>query len=340
MRAASAISAVATPRSAARGVRHDHQLRSQQGRRGGHAAQSRHAAQVALERERGVVESLRVVAGQHQLQQFARLGADVADPRAGQVGQARADVALEFLLRAGPVVGHAPVEHQGRLARFADAGLGRVADVDRAADRGVHMLEFGDAGQLGARQFGQRDRVLQPRAGRQLQAEVAAAQVGDRDEGGRDEGHDRQRAEEQDEGDPQGQRAMAQGRVDPTQVPGHQAGFAVLLRMRLQLVGRHHRRQQARHQQREHHRGGRRPAELLEELAGDAGHEGDRHEHRRQRQRRGDHRRADLVGGVAGRVQRRLAHAQVAHDVLDLDDGVVDQDADHHRQGEQGDDVQ
>jgi hypothetical protein len=35
----------------------------------------------------------------------------------------------------------------------------------------------------------------------------------------------------------------------------------------------------------------------------------------------------------------RLAHAQVAHDVLDLDDGVVHQDADHQRQRQQRDDV-
>ena len=36
----------------------------------------------------------------------------------------------------------------------------------------------------------------------------------------------------------------------------------------------------------------------------------------------------------------RLAHAQVAHDVLDLDDRVVDQDADHQRQRQQRHDVE
>jgi hypothetical protein len=38
-------------------------------------------------------------------------------------------------------------------------------------------------------------------------------------------------------------------------------------------------------------------------------------------------------------LQRCLAHAKVAHDVLDLDDGVVHQDADHQRHGQQSDHV-
>ena len=36
---------------------------------------------------------------------------------------------------------------------------------------------------------------------------------------------------------------------------------------------------------------------------------------------------ADLVGGLERGAIGRFAHPHVAHDVLDLDDGVVDQDA-------------
>ena len=145
MRAASAMSAVATPRSAARAgsgtitssgrsSEADEEMLPRPGMR----------AQVALQRLRRFHQAVRVVAGQHQLHQLARLGADVADARAGQVGQARARLALEFLLAALALVHRAPVQHQRGLARLADAGLGRVADVDacrrrccrRAAARG------------------------------------------------------------------------------------------------------------------------------------------------------------------------------------------------------------
>ena len=46
----------------------------------------------------------------------------------------------------------------------------------------------------------------------------------------------------------------------------------------------------------------------------------------------GQHRQPDLGGGVGRRLHGRLAHLQVAVDVLDDHDGVVDQDADRQRQ--------
>ncbi len=61
-----------------------------------------------------------------------------------------------------------------------------------------------------------------------------------------------------------------------------------------------------------------------------------RQEHRHQREGRGDHRHADFVGRLQRRLHRRLAHAQMARDVLDLDDGVVHQHAHHQRQRQQG----
>ena len=75
--------------------------------------------------------------------------------------------------------------------------------------------------------------------------------------------------------------------------------------------------------------------ELAEQPAGVAGHEGERHEHRHQRRGRGDDREADLAGAVEGGEQRRLAVLDAAVDVLDLDDGVVDDDADGEHDGEQ-----
>ena len=49
------------------------------------------------------------------------------------------------------------------------------------------------------------------------------------------------------------------------------------------------------------------------------------------------HRQADLVRRVDRRLVAALAHAHVAHDVLDLDDGIVHQHAGDQRQRQQGD---
>ena len=57
------------------------------------------------------------------------------------------------------------------------------------------------------------------------------------------------------------------------------------------------------------------------------------------RERDGDHRQANLVSGFERSAVGRFAHAHVAHDVLDLDDGVVDQDAGDDGDGEQADEV-
>ena len=73
---------------------------------------------------------------------------------------------------------------------------------------------------------------------------------------------------------------------------------------------------------------------------GDAAHERHRDEHGADRQRRCDHREADLDGGVHRGLARLLAHAQVPHDVLHLDDRVVDEHADDERQRQQRQRVQ
>jgi hypothetical protein len=110
--------------------------------------------------------------------------------------------------------------------------------------------------------------------------------------------------------------------------------------MILQEVGGQHRRDEAGGQQREEHLHRHRDAELLEELPGDAGHEARRREDRDDGQRDRDHGEADLVGSLQRGAIGRLAHSHVAHDVLDLDDGVVDQNARRQRDGEEADQVQ
>src|SRR5205814_8293879 len=89
------------------------------------------------------------------------------------------------------------------------------------------------------------------------------------------------------------------------------------------------------HQQADHDRHGGGEAELVEEAAGDRGHERHRHEDDDQRQRGGHDRQADVGGGLAGGLERpHLLLLDEPEDVLQHDDGVVDDDADHEHQGQ------
>lgn len=105
-------------------------------------------------------------------------------------------------------------------------------------------------------------------------------------------------------------------------------------------IGGHHRRQQTRDDQRGKHGDGSGDAELAEDKARYAAHERRRQEDRDQREGGCDNGKSDLVGRFEGGIDRPLAHLEVAGDVLDLDDGIVDEDADHERQRKQRDDIQ
>ncbi len=130
--------------------------------------------------------------------------------------------------------------------------------------------------------------------------------------------------------------------------PGHEPGVAlqdaagrrIVVRVILQEVGRQHRCDEARGEQRKENLHRHRDAELLEELPGDAGHEAGGCKDRDNGQRDRDHGEADFVGGLERGAIGRLAHAHVADDVLDLDDGVVDQNTRRQRDGEERDQVQ
>ena len=94
----------------------------------------------------------------------------------------------------------------------------------------------------------------------------------------------------------------------------------------------HHRRQRQRDEARHQHRGRHRHGEFAEQAADDAGHEQERDEHGDQRNRDRYDGEADLAGALDGRLERAIALFEVAHDVFDHHDRVVDHEAD--RDGE------
>jgi hypothetical protein len=101
-----------------------------------------------------------------------------------------------------------------------------------------------------------------------------------------------------------------------------------------QQLGAEHRRQAEREEARKGDRADHRHGELPEQQAGLAGDEHDRHEHGADHQRGRDDREADLARALERGGERRLAFLDAVIDILEHDDGVVDDDADrqHHRQ--------
>ena len=111
---------------------------------------------------------------------------------------------------------------------------------------------------------------------------------------------------------------------------------AIRLRaVRLEQHRGQRRRQRQRVEGRDHRRDGDRQRELAVELAGQTADERHRHEHRAQHQRDGDDRAADLAHRRLGGLAWRQAFGDVALDVLDHHDGIVDDDADGQHQAEQ-----
>ena len=78
-----------------------------------------------------------------------------------------------------------------------------------------------------------------------------------------------------------------------------------------------------------------RDRELAEEPADEPAHEEQRDEHRDERDGERDDREADLLGALERGLERRLALLDVARDVLDHDDGVVDDEAGRDRERHQ-----
>ncbi len=108
-----------------------------------------------------------------------------------------------------------------------------------------------------------------------------------------------------------------------------------VLLVRLEQKRAQGRRKGERDQARDQCRGRDRDGELAVELALDAGDQRRRDEHGREDEGDGEQGSADLVHGLVCRLPRRETLAQVALDVLDHDDRVVDHDADRQHQPEQ-----
>ena len=110
-------------------------------------------------------------------------------------------------------------------------------------------------------------------------------------------------------------------------------GVAVVLAAHQQHHQRRHQRprQEVGRDHREHHRLGQRH----EQEARHAREEEHRHEHDADAQRRDEGRHADLAGADEDRLVQLGAQVQVALDVLDRHDRLVDQDADRQREAAQ-----
>ena len=109
----------------------------------------------------------------------------------------------------------------------------------------------------------------------------------------------------------------------------------LLVLLRLEEVGADHRRHRQRHDDRHgdgHHQ---RHRELAQHASGDAAHEQHRNEGGDQRHADGDDGEADLPRADERGLHRRHAALDVAVDVLDHDDGVVDDEADGDGEGHQ-----
>ena len=211
----------------------------------------------------------------------------------------------------------------------------RARDQSARAQRLDRLLDLLQprAGVIDARPLGRLDRD-QDVAAVLDRRELLRDRLEQVDGGKRDHGPDRQDHE----------RDVERARQDPAIAVDHaledRLGQAVdrPVRRHHQLRA-HHRRQRAGDDAGEEDRGGELDRELAEQTPGVAGHEGERHEHRHQRAGRRDDREADLARAVEGGEQRRLAVLDAAVDVLDLDDRVVDDDADGEHDREQGQDV-
>ena len=89
----------------------------------------------------------------------------------------------------------------------------------------------------------------------------------------------------------------------------------------------HHRRQRQRYERGDQNGDAQRHSKFAEETPDDIAHEEQRDEHGNERDRQRQDGEADLFGAFQRSLQRRFALLDVAHDVLDHDDGVIDHEA-------------
>src|SRR6185437_3115298 len=99
---------------------------------------------------------------------------------------------------------------------------------------------------------------------------------------------------------------------------------------------RHHRRQRQRHDRRNQDRYRQRDREFAKQPADDVAHEQQGYQHGDQRDRQRYDREADLLGALERGGERLFPRLDVAGDVLDHHDRVVDDEAGRDRQRHQG----
>ena len=128
-----------------------------------------------------------------------------------------------------------------------------------------------------------------------------------------------------------GERAAVELRSALTEAlaPPQEVGFGAL---GAKEQGAQHRRRGQRDHHRHQDRHRERDGELAEQPADDAAHEQDGQEHRDQRQRDRDDGEADFLGPAQRRLRPRHTILDIAGDVLQHDNGVIDHEASRDRQ--------
>ena len=180
-------------------------------------------------------------------------------------------------------------------------------------------------------------------------AAVEAAFIGLREEAARDDGV---KVDVEEDGDEQGRHHGAgivqrpgqgaaievQAGLEAAPRRPHQAAF--LFRVGEGNIGAHHRRDGERNHQRDEDGDGQHHGEFMEDLADDAGEEQDRDEHRHQRDAHRHHGEGNFAGADQGGFQPGTAVLEMAGDVLQHHDGIVDHKAGGDDQGHQREIVQ
>ena len=158
-----------------------------------------------------------------------------------------------------------------------------------------------------------------------LREEIAAhARHAERDEEDRDSGRGSRSAEH-----------AAIATLEPSEAAFDDARDEIRPVIVLEEFRAHHRRQRQRDEARDDHGAGERQREFEEQPSGRARREGDRRIDGGERQRHRDDGEADLAHALDRRVERLHAVLDVAEDVFEHHDGVVDDEADGEHHGEQ-----
>ena len=103
-----------------------------------------------------------------------------------------------------------------------------------------------------------------------------------------------------------------------------------------QVQGAHHRRQRERHESGHQDGHGHGDGKFTKESTDDPAHEEERNEHRHQRQADGHNSEADLRCPLQGSLFRRHSRLNMAVDVFQHDDGIVDHETHCNRETHEG----